>query len=392
MATSTRSSNSRARSGSSRGTSSRSRTQPTKKLPKNAPVDEPGLLSSAWMGLAHIVGAAARLFGKETLSKDERRDGVPFLLIVLAVAGAIVEWFTPGQDVAIALDNYTFGGLFGRVAFALPVIMLIFAVWLFRHPSSVHDNGRLGIGGLLLLSSVSVLCHVFGGQPEPADGAAALAAGGGVVGWMLAWPFASIGASWFTVVLSSGLLVLSLFIITKTPPNRIGARLRELYAYLFGAELPEPAPKNETVETAGFGSMSDLGFEPEDATSMPWWRRGRKGDKAFDTPVVGLDNTDVIEPSADFDIELLDELARAEEAVKRFTGDVEPQATALRDDSVATMLPDPPDVLPGSGAGAPAPRRPYRLPPASILAPGTPPKARTAANDEVIAAITSVLG
>ena len=99
------------------------------------------------MGLAHVVGGAARLFGKETLAKDERRDGVPFLLIVLAVAGAIVEWFTPTQDVAIALDNYTFGGLFGRVAFALPVIMLIFAVWLFRHPSSVHDNGRLGIGG-----------------------------------------------------------------------------------------------------------------------------------------------------------------------------------------------------------------------------------------------------
>ncbi len=188
MATSTRSSNSRARSGSSR-TTSRSRTQPTKKLPKNAPPEQ-GLLSSAWMGLAHVVGGAARLFGRETLAKDERRDGVPFLLVVLAITGAIVEWFAADQDVAIALDNYTFGGLFGRVAFALPVIMLIFAVWLFRHPSSVHDNGRLGIGAAIMLSSVSVLCHVFGGQPEPADGAGALAAGGGVIGWLLARPFA----------------------------------------------------------------------------------------------------------------------------------------------------------------------------------------------------------
>jgi S-DNA-T family DNA segregation ATPase FtsK/SpoIIIE len=387
MATSTRSSNSRARSGTSRS-SSRSRTQPTKKLPKNAPVEEPGLLTSAWMGLAHVVGGAARLFGKETLAKDERRDGVPFLLVVLAIVGAIVEWFAADQDVAIALDNYTFGGLFGRVAFALPVIMLIFAVWLFRHPSSVHDNGRLGIGATIMLSSVSVLCHVFGGQPEPADGAGALAAGGGVVGWMLAWPFASIGATWFTVVLASGLLVLSLFIITKTPPNRIGARLRELYAYLFGAELAERPEKTAvTGDTTTFGSMSDLGFEPEDATSMPWWRRGRKGEKAFDTPVVGLEPTGIIEPSDEFDIDLLDELTRAEDAVKRFTGEtppvVEPAGTYQAE------LPDPVSTGPAASSG---PRRPYRLPAASILAPGTPPKARTAANDEVITAITSVLG
>jgi len=384
MATSTRSSNSRARSGTSRNSSSRSRVQPTKRLPKNAPVEEPGLFSAAWMGMAHVVGGAARLFGKETLAKDERRDGVPFLLIVLAIAGAIVEWFTPNQDVAIALDNYTFGGLFGRVAFALPVIMLMFAVWLFRHPSTVHDNGRLGIGGAILLSSVSVLCHVFGGQPQPADGAKALAAGGGVVGWMLTWLFAQIGAQWLAVILAAGGLILSLFIITKTPPNRIGARLRELYSYLFGAELPEPAPKAATAATTEFGSLSDLGFDPEDASSMPWWRRGRKGgDKAFDTPVV--DVTDVIQP---VDIDLLEELTRAEDAVRRFSGEVPPVI-----EPVEITDPEPsPVVSTGSTTGAGQPRRPYRLPAASILAPGTPPKARTSANDEVIAAITSVLG
>ncbi|MCU1416489.1 MAG: segregation ATPase FtsK/SpoIIIE [Schumannella sp.] len=332
--------------------------------------------------MAHVVGGAARLFGKETLAKDERRDGVPFLLIVLAIAGAIVEWFTPSQDVAIALDNYTFGGLFGRVAFALPVIMLIFAVWLFRHPSTVHDNGRLGIGGAILLSSVSVLCHVFGGQPEPADGAKALAAGGGVIGWMLTWLFAQVGAQWLAVILAAAGLVLSLFIITKTPPNRIGARLRELYSYLFGAELPEPAPKNATATaTSEFGSLSDLGFDPEDASSMPWWRRGpKRGEKAFDTPVV--EATDRIEPIRD-DIDLLEELTRAEDAVKRFTGETPPIEPTYQ----------PELEVPATAAPATSPtRRPYRLPAASVLAPGTPPKARTPANDEAIAAITSVLG
>src|SRR5690606_24034906 len=152
-------------------------------------------------GMAHTVGAGARLFGKESLAKDERRDGVPFFFVLLAVGTAVVEWFAPGSDVARALDNFGFGGLLGRVAFALPVILILLAVWMFRHPSSVHDNGRIGVGIALLLSSLAALCHVFGGQPTPAQGAAALSAGGGIVGWVATWPFASLGAVWLAAVL-----------------------------------------------------------------------------------------------------------------------------------------------------------------------------------------------
>ncbi|MEO8527748.1 MAG: DNA translocase FtsK [Pseudolysinimonas sp.] len=394
MATSTRSSTVRARSGSSARSSSASATKryPKGRAPTAARPDEPGLLSSMWLGIAHAVGGAARLFGKETLAKDERRDGVPFLLIVLAVGGAIVEWFTPTQEVAIALDAYTFGGLFGRVAFALPVIMLVFAVWLFRHPSSVHDNGRLGIGLVLLLTSVSGLCHLFGGQPQPSAGAVAMAHGGGILGWIVAQPFVTIGAGWLAVPLAAGLMLLSLFILTKTPPNRIGARLGEAYSYLFGAELPQRAPKSP-VDQPELGTMSDLGFEPTDPSSMPWWRKSKKDNVAFETPVVALDQlTDVIAHSpGSLDIEA--ELNKAEEAVRRFTGDVTPGARGQRFDDFASTpqeLPDPEAVV--AGRHSPASRRPYRLPAASLLVPGTPPKSRTAVNDEAIAAITGVLG
>jgi len=415
MATSTRSTSSRARTSSGSRGSSRASTrgpQGTKKLP--VAQEKPGLLTAAWLGLAHVVGGAARLFGKEDLEKHERRDGVPFLFFLLAIVTAIVEWFAPASDIARALDNFGFGGLLGRVAFALPVILLVLAVWLFRHPSSVHDNGRIGVGLVLLLASLAALCQVFGGLPSPSDGAPALAAGGGVVGWVVTWPLVTIGAAWLAALLAFGVLALSLFILTKTPPNRIGQRVRELYAYLFGAELPEPSARPAKAkkgagdtQTTEFGTLSDLGFEPENPESMPWWRRSKPKDEspAFDTPVLGRElETEIVDPVPDFDVELLDELVRAEDAVKRFTGEVETGATALRDDS--GLLPGFPDSVSERGEAGefdapdaapaverrPAPAaRPYRLPAASLLVAGTPPKARTAVNDEMIAAITSVL-
>lgn len=369
------------------------------------------------MALAHAAGGAFRLLGKETLEKDERRDGVPFLIVILAVIGAVVEWFYVTDPVAIALDAYTFGGLFGRVAYALPVIMLLFAIWLFRHPSSVNDNGRIGIGVTLLIVTISALCHLFGGQPQPSEGMETLARAGGLLGWLLAAPLVFVGTPVFAVPVILLVLVLSLFIITKTPPNRIGARLRELYAYLFGAQLPDEAEraaakasKNDSVE---FGSLGDLGLE-EDTASVPWWRRNksqRQDEPAFDSPVISRDQlTDVIDRTAadprsmnindDFGIELLEDLVKAEEAVKRFTGEVETGATSLREDG--------PGLLPGFTAKASekgeagefsAPIKPlqkqatapYRLPAATMLTPGTPPKSRSAANDEVVAAITEVL-
>ena len=420
MATSTRSSTPRARTSTTRGSNARTgtRNQPTKRYPaKNAVIDdEPGLLSSAWLGLAHIVGGAARLFGRETLGKDERRDGVPFLLVVLAIVGAIVEWFNPANDVAVSLDAYTFGGLLGRVAFALPVIMLVFAVWLFRHPATVHDNTRLGIGLALMLLTVSGLSHVFGGHPQPQDGAVALAHGGGIVGWIVGQPFVQVNAGWLAVVVFGGFLLLSIFIMTKTPPNKIGWRLRELYAYLFGAQGPEPREKAAADGSPEFGTLSDLGLELDDPSSMPWWRRGKpkNTEPAFDSPVLRSSDaradqaTEIIDHTGgddQFDIDLLEELVRAEDAVKRFTGEVDSGATGLRDDGAAPLpgfgsaaergaagefdgvaAPATPTARPSSPA-----RRPYRLPAASILSAGTPPKAKTPANDEVIAAITSVL-
>ena len=404
----------------------RPRTAATRKIPVTravaAPHQQPGLLSKAWMLLAHITGATFRVLGHENLAKDERRDGVPFLLFLLAVAGAVVEWFNPTDPVAIALDAFTFGGLLGRVAFALPVIMLLFAVWLFRHPSSVHDNTRIGIGVGLLLTTIAALCHIYGGQPQPSSGMEVLAHAGGLVGWVLAAPLLAVGSVWLAVPVVCLLLLLSLFIITKTPPNRIRERLHDLYSYLFGAQAAEPTTgKGRSVGKKGdtgpitFAPTSDLGLE--DPANVPWWRRNKSKhdeDTGFDSPVVGRDHkTDIIDrPSArsDFGIELLEELVRAEDAVEQFTGEIDTIMTSVQEDEPG-LLPGfvdkasekghagefdgvttgkPKAGTAGTGPSTRTPK-PYRLPPPAVLTLGTPPKARSAANDEVVAAITEVL-
>ena len=363
----------------------------------------PNLAVRVWMALAHVCGGAARALGPEELQKEERRDGLPFFLVVLAITGAIVEWFLINNTVAQNLDAYTFGGLFGRVAFALPVIMLVFSIWLFRKPSSIHDNGRIGIGLALLLVTVSGLCHIFGVRPEPSEGMAVLALSGGVIGWMIAAPLilliTPVGAAIVVIVL----LVLSLFIITKTPPNRVGRRLRELYAWLFGAPLLDDeeraAKKDAQLEAREKAVQVELDGIDGDPSTLPWWRRNASSRE--EDPAAGPAGTDpmrdllqgdragsfdsALESEADapaapptkpgpitrspetqdhYGTEVLHDLQRAEQAVQSLSGDTDlPRgSTGLRSDDPAGQT----EVLTGLGAAVAA------APPLAPLADAAP--------------------
>jgi len=422
MATSTKS-NSRARNSGRGGSTARtpaSKTAQQKTVAYPAADAGPSPLVRAWMGLAHLTGAAFRALGPEKLSKEERRDGFPFFLVLLAVAGAVVEWFLINDQVARMLDSWTFGLLVGRVAFALPIVMVLFAAWLFRHPSSVHDNTRIGIGLGLLLLMVAGLCHLFSAHPSPSDGTAALAQAGGVLGWLIAAPLSFVITPYGAGAVIVLLLVLSLFIITKTPPNKLPARIRELYAYLFGAQLPTEEERQEAKEARTKQvELDGVDGEPEPEGNLPWWRRNksqREEDPEYDEAAAdGL--TEVFggaqrgkgefasplepDPASDhYGTEVLSELANAEQALQRFTGEQPATAAAPMP---TTGTPGAAAVLPGFQAGAddfdeesaaptlPQPALPYHLPSASMLSAGTPAKTRSGANDEIVAAITEVL-
>ncbi|GAA5149331.1 DNA translocase FtsK [Microbacterium pseudoresistens] len=389
---------SRSGSGTGSGAKRRSAAAPKKYIDE---VDKPPVAVRAGNGLAHGVGGLFRAFGPETLEKDQRRDGFPFLLVLLAAAGAVVEWFFIGNDVASAISAYTFGGMIGRAAFVLPVLLLLLAGWLFRHPSSVHDNGRIGIGFGLFVLVLAGFCHVAGGEPEPRQGMLALSEAGGLFGWLLGAPLVFLTPVVAYVVLSL-LAVLSILILTKTPPNRIGSRLGDLYAWMFDAER---APRATAVET-------DPEVEGEkDDDALPWWRRNKTG-REEDPDEGGLGSQDLTEllpaqgsssstPAFDQAVIVGDDPYDAATEVLtdvRAVADglAENQSTALLDDGDTGEAPELPG-FDGFGTAGPgergpqAPAAPYILPSPGVLSAGPAPVVRSDATDRVIEQITSVL-
>ncbi|MEW2005176.1 DNA translocase FtsK 4TM domain-containing protein [Microbacterium sp. NPDC079208] len=362
--------------------------------------DKPSVAARAWTGLAHGVGGLFRAFGPETLQKDDRRDGFPFLLVILAALGAVNEWFFIGNEVAANISAYSVGLFVGRVAFIMPVLLLLLAGWLFRHPSSVHDNGRIGIGFGMFVLALAGIFHVAGPRPHPNQGMPALSESGGLLGWLVGQPLTYLTDIPAYIVL--GLLAaLSILILTKTPPNRIGARLGDLYAWMFDAEHPEKPAKDASATV----NEADKVDDPD---VLPWWRRnktGREEDPDEGTlasdDITALLSTTEATPAYDQAVTVANPYDAATEVlsdVRSVTDTLaEQQTTALLDDESDTgEMPELPG-LDGFGTEGPgdrgpqAPVAPYILPSPGVLSEGPPSVARSEANDRIVEQITSVL-
>ena len=337
------------------------------------------LRSIAWVYLAGaaVIGWLARSLTSEKIAKEDRRDGAPFALFLLGVAGAIDTWFFPADlnaadpSIAKILNDYTAGLLFGRLSVALPVVMIVFSMYLMRHPSTVRDNTRVGLGWVVLLISVAGFFHIFSDQPQPSTGVPALAAAGGLFGWLITVVFINTITVWGAGAVVGVLAIGALLIMTKTAPNKVKARIVELYHHLFPGSEKETEEAEEEVDDAF------------DGTKVPWWKRSRSEKEAYDTPVVTGDETMTLE-----------EIFDAQEAETNTEPIAVPDENITEPISVIaeTTVLDPIETAAVSAQdAAPAkPKRAYVLPPASLLSAGTPPKAKTASNDAVVESLNSV--
>jgi len=312
-------------------------------------------VASGYLAVAHFFGGVIRAFSTEKLAKEDRRDGAPFFLLLLSVAGAAVAWFLVAEPWATMLHSYTFGMLFGMVAYSLPVVFFGYALFLFRHPASVRDSSRFALGFWLLLSVISSFFHVFSDLPKPQDGIPALAQAGGLFGWLLGGSLASVITVYGAVPVLLLVGAISFLIMTGTAPNKVIENAKKLYAYLFGI-------KKQEVDSDAF-----------DAKKSNWWKKEKEADPAFDSPVVsGID-----------------------EFVDASLQDTEPALVGTPDQLESDLEPDffsqeegvtEPINIPEATKA----KRPYILPSQSLLVPGSPHKVKSEVNDQMVAAINDV--
>jgi len=380
-------------------------------------------IGSAWRVVANAAGSVFRLFPNDPVHPDDRRDSVPFALFVLALSGIIIEWFNYGVTWATTVSLYTVAGFFGRLSFALPVILLLLATWLFRHPTKAAANARIGIGVVLFLLAVAGMSHLVAGRPVVGEASLpSLGEAGGVLGFAVgeALVFLGAGTLWIAWPVLIVVLLGSILVLTKTPPAQIGSRVIEAYAYLFGQHPDEiaaswqdrkdawaqaraerrhlVAPQRQQQDGSDLARHDDIEFVDIDDLAetmpvdgdpnIPWWRRGRGKDlpepegepaRADGAPGAAADMSDG--HSAVGNTAVWGALSAAEEAVSG-QQDGDQVAVGLEAD-------DEPALVPGTAAAKP-PARPYTLPPMALLKAGSVAKSRSSVNNQVVASLTQV--
>ena len=356
------------------------------------------LLAGVWMVAAHAVGGVARAFGNHARDMDplHRRDGVGLAYLAGAIVVAATTWFRMDNLIGRAMSDLI-RGLFGSAAWLLPILLGLLAWRYLRHPERNAQTGRMVIGWTAFMLGALGLIHIAAGTPHPSAGAIAMRSGGGLIGFAVSAPLVAALTPWAAAPLLALVSGFGLLVITGTPLHRVPDRLNELRAF---TQRPEPGqdPADGTEDAAG-------GLRP--------LTRGRKRPQAieagdhhrpYDTPIVGdgpggrprrggaavKPEEDSAEPAADPDESLLDALG--------FGPPASGGQPAAPDGAPADRSAPAEAAKPGRG-GVPGEQltlagsaeSSYVLPPVVLLKPGTAPKARTQANDRVVAALTEVL-
>ncbi|MEU5598784.1 DNA translocase FtsK [Streptomyces sp. NPDC020298] len=210
--------------------------------PKPAPNPTGGvyrLVRALWLGLAHAVGAVFRGIGQGARNLDpaHRKDGVALLLLAVALIVAAGTWADLRGPVGDLVEILVTGA-FGRLDLLVPILLAVIAVRFIRHPEKPEANGRIVIGLSALVIGVLGQVHIACDSPARSDGMQAIRDAGGLIGWGAATPLTYAMTDVLAVPLLVLLTIFGLLVVTATPVNAIPQRLRALGVRL--GLLPDP--------------------------------------------------------------------------------------------------------------------------------------------------------
>jgi S-DNA-T family DNA segregation ATPase FtsK/SpoIIIE len=316
-----------------------------------------------WMGLAHALGWAVRGVGRQAatakeLDPEHRRDGAGLLVIGFALLLAVAVWFSAGGPVGVRLAGVT--RLFlGAIAAALPLLLFVAGIRLMREPAEPAHRGRGVVGWTALFVSTAALLHI--GQ-DPIDLPQRDHAGG-LLGWGVGASLENLITAWVAVPLLVMLFAFGLLVVTATPINRVPERLAHLRDLALGRTTEESdVDEEEPVEAEE---------DEEEAAPPPRRRPSRRRQAIFAEGEAPAEEPES-EPEPVHETVVLPAPRKVPSRKKTEPPEHTPPPTR------AEQL-----LLSGLSGN-------YTLPPANLLRPGEPAKARSKANEEIIAALQGV--
>ena len=389
------------------------------------------------------MGSAVRsLTGVGEYDPAYRRDGLCFLMLVLAVCFCASEWFRVNGPLGVFLHAVA-SGLFGVMSVVVPVVLAIVAVRLMRNSGKDSDNPRVLAGWVLLMWSICSIIDVALIADVPGFNIGAIQSAGGLLGFVLGSPLAWGLSEAFAIAVFVIVGLFSLLLITRTHVTDVPQRVGSVMDRVRGNQQADERPQFPNEVRVGDGTLSfaegvpshdgdDNGTDGSRSVRKGWFSRlfskasgkrtdrtlGRyEGDDPFDhaasrhgdaaeTRVLGApasdgartvssagraaDETAVITNSNHAPVDATHVLPVDD--MTRPLSEADPWAS-IGEDGEMTVDPQTGEIAdePAAGDdGAPTTQNaPYRLPDLNLLAKGQPHAARTPANDRVIQALTS---
>jgi S-DNA-T family DNA segregation ATPase FtsK/SpoIIIE len=323
---------------------------------------------AAWLMLAKGAGSTARSVGRaHDIEPGHRRDGIALALLGVAVIIAASSWFDAARPVGAWIDS-ALRVLVGGAVVVLPVLIAVIAVMLMRTEPNPDIRPRLILGGLMIGLPVLGLWHIWTGAPSSPEGRQHAA---GFFGFAIGGPLSDGLTVWIAAPLLIMGVLFGLLLLTGTTIREVPATLHAMFSArlaredeYYEDEFDERDGYDERVEDDA-DDFSD-GYYDDPATYS--------GDEPQAWPSGSpMDNYPIAEPVDDAPTapEPMPARAPRKKVKAEPAAKVTPKQETLALDRVV--------------------EGPYVLPSLDLLIAGDPPKVRSAANEVMEDAITSVL-